>query len=222
MKFQFLAKPHVEYDESLNSVRILRAAKRVFIRDGGAVFSARGVAKEAKVSLGAVQHFFPSKHDLLSAMLEYVVNQYEGAYQKVFQKLPVNGRARLLGVIDLLNEDIWDQETRLFFVGFWALACHNADAAELKFEMYAYHINRLAGFIGAADPAISETRARELAIQLAAMFEGLMLFAGSRGRHLSSREQMSRMVKESVLALLSAAQSRTGGRRLKSVPGGRD
>lgn len=211
MKFQFLAKPHVDYDESLNSVKILKAAKRVFVRDGGAAFSARGVAKEAKVSLGAVQHFFPSKHDLLAAMLEYVVNQYEGGYQKLFQKLPLNGRARLLGVIDMLIRDIWDPDTRRFFIGFWALACHNESAAELKAEMYAYHVHRLGTFIGAAHPGISEARARALALQLAAMIEGLMLFSAPRGKKLASREQMSQMVKDTILELLpdAAAQRRS-------------
>jgi AcrR family transcriptional regulator len=83
MKFQFLAKPHVQYDESLKSVKILRAAKRVFVRNGGAAFSARGVAKEAKVSLGAVQHFFPSKNDLLAAMLEYVISDCSSSYRSM-------------------------------------------------------------------------------------------------------------------------------------------
>ncbi len=203
MKFQFLAKPHVEYDESMASVRVLKAAKRVFIRDGGALFSARRVAKEAKVSLGAVQHFFPTKHDLMAAMLEFVVNQYEGRYQKLFAKLPMNGRARLLGVIDLLVEDIWNLETRQFFIGFWALSCHNASAAELVSEMYAHHISRLGQFIGAGSLRITEARAQELAIQLAALIEGLMLFSAPRGKKICSQQAMARMVKKTILELLS-------------------
>jgi AcrR family transcriptional regulator len=205
MKFQFLAKPHVDFDESLNSVKILSAARRVFIRDGGAAFSTRGVAKEADVSLGAVQHFFRSKNELLSCMLEYAVNQFEGGDQSVFEKLPVNGRARLLGVIDILIEDIWDADCRQFFFNFWALACHNEAAAELKDALYRHHINRLAGFIGAAEPAITETRARELAVILAATIEGLMLFVGTRDVHVTTREHMNEMLKNNVLALLSVS-----------------
>lgn len=207
MKFQFLAKPHVEFDESLNSVRILSAARRVFIRDGGAAFSTRRVAKEASVSLGAVQHFFPSKNDLLSCMLEYAVNQFEGGDQSVFEKLPVNGRARLLAVIDIFIEDVWDSDCRQFFFNFWALACHNDAAAALRDAMYRHHVNRLAGFIGAAEPTITESRARELAVQIAAMIEGLMLFVGARDVHADSREQMSQMVKNSVLTLLSGSDA---------------
>jgi len=205
MKFQFLAKPHVDFDESLNSVKILSAARRVFIRDGGAAFSTRGVAKEANVSLGAVQHFFRSKNELLSCMLEYAVNQFEGGDQSVFETLPVNGRARLLGVIDILIEDVWDSDCRQFFFNFWALACHNEAAADLKDALYRHHINRLAGFIGAAEPTITEIHARDLAVQLAAMIEGLMLFVGTRDVHVATREQMSDMVKNSVLALLSGS-----------------
>lgn len=203
MKLEFPAKRHVGYDESHNSVRILHAAKRVFIRDGWATFSARRVAKEAKVSLGALQHFFPSKHDLLSSMLDFTKSQFEAEYNKVIQKLPVNGRARLLGVIDVLIEDIWNLDSRTFFFNFWAMACHDEDAAALKAEIYREYVAGLAASIGAAEPAISEEHAQELAIQVAAMIEGLTLFAGSQDAYVASREQMCKMVRRSVMTLLS-------------------
>jgi hypothetical protein len=109
----------------------------------------------------------------------------------------------LLAVIDMLIRDIWEPDTRRFFIGFWALACHDESVAELKSEMYAYHVQRLGAFIGAAQPGIAEARAKTLALQLAATIEGLMVFSVPNGKKFASRAQMSQMVKESFLELLS-------------------
>jgi AcrR family transcriptional regulator len=194
VRFHFPASPLLAPDESQKSARILRAAKRVFIRDGNAGFSARGVAKEARLSLGAVQHFYRTKHGLLAATLEYVVNQYEGAYQKLFDNLPDSHQARLLGVIDMLVKDIWDPESRKFFFALWALSCQNAFAAELVNEMYAFHVKRLETFIAAAHPSIAAGARREIAVQIAALLEGLMLFTDSRSKSLLTRRRMARAV----------------------------
>jgi AcrR family transcriptional regulator len=202
MNFHFSTVRRVGYRETLNSLKILQAAKQVFIRDGSEKFSARGVAKEAGLSLGAVQHFFPTKRDLLAAMLEYVVNAYEIAYQRLCDRLPMNGETRLLGVLDILIADIWKRDTRKFFFGFWALACHNSAAGELFSEMYSFHVKRIGTFLGAARPGLSEKRCEELAIQIAAMIEGLMLFSAPRGKRFTTRERMSHMVKETILRLL--------------------
>jgi hypothetical protein len=70
-------------------------------------------------------------------------------------------------------------------------------------EMYAYHLNRLGAFIGAAQPGISETRCRDLALQFGAMIEGLMLFSVPRGKGLASRDRMGRLVKDSLAKLLT-------------------
>ena len=203
MNFKFSTVQRAGYRQTPNSLKILQAAKRVFIRDGSGKFSSRGVAKEAGASLGAVQHFFPAKHDLLAAMLEYVVNEYESAYGKLCEQLPMNGETRLLGVIDILITDIWKKDTRKFFFGFWELACHNPTAGRLLDEMYVFHVNRLGAFIGAARPALSQVRCEELGMQTAALIEGLMLFSAPRARPLATRARMSRMVKESVLRLLT-------------------
>jgi AcrR family transcriptional regulator len=205
VRFQFLAAPRVEQDETRTSVRILRAAKRVFIRDGNAGFSARGVAKEAKLSLGAVQHFYRTKHSLLAATLEYVVNQYEIAYAKLFDVTPDAGPARLLGVIDYLLNDIWNRETRRFFMALWALSCNNSFAAELVSEMYAFHVRRLETFVAAAEPRVPPPERRAIAVQIAALLEGLMLFTGSGAKPLLSRKRMTLAVKRTAMNLLTTS-----------------
>src|SRR5258708_15067136 len=70
--------------------RILRAARRLFVHAGGAGFSARGVAKGAGVSLGAVPHLLPSKDALLGATLEHVLAVFHLAHERLPEELPLN------------------------------------------------------------------------------------------------------------------------------------
>ena len=202
MKFQFLAVPHVEHNETQKTLRILRAAKQLFIREGFAKFSARGVAKEARLSLGAVQHFYPTAHALLAATLEYVVNAYEGGYQKLERKVPAGGEARFVKILDYLLADIWKQDSRKFFFGLWALSSHNKFAAELLHEMYAHHAKRMSGFIAEANPALSDLQRHEISIQIIAMLEGLLLFSHKPGKTLVNRAQMDRMTRITVMSMI--------------------
>jgi len=185
--------------------RILRAARRLFVREGGAAFSARGVAKEAGVSLGAVQHFFPSKGALLAATLEHVLAEFRRAYERLQEELPFNAQARLLGVIDLLVADVWRQDSRKFFLGLHALSCHNAFAARLLSAMCEHHQRRLAGYIGAAGPHLTEQQCLDLALQLGAMLDGLMIYTGPRSHLITPRQRLATEIKQNVLRLISGA-----------------
>src|SRR4029079_16348528 len=122
------------FDENSSSLKIVKAAKQVFLRETDSGFSLRNVAKEAGLSLGAVQHFYPTRDKLMAAMLEFVVNEYEAAYERVFTGLPFNGEARLMGIVEYLALDITRAETRQFFFALWAFVCRNKSVASLLEE----------------------------------------------------------------------------------------
>jgi AcrR family transcriptional regulator len=181
--------------------RILLAAIRCFIRDGGAGFSARGVAKEAGCSLGAVQHFYPAKEQLLAAMLEQVLANYARFYDQLDTELPFNGEARLLGVVDYLVADAWKPEGRKFFFNLYALSCHNEFAARLFNEVYAHHRRRLAAYIGAARPHLSEQACFDLALQLSALTEGLMIYTAPGAKSTTLR-RLTETTRAAVLRMI--------------------
>jgi AcrR family transcriptional regulator len=182
--------------------RVLKAARTVFVRGGGASFSARGVAKEAGVSLGAVQHFFRTKNELLAGTLEHVLADFRREYDVLQAALPFNPEARLLGAIDILVADVWRQESRQFFFGLYALSGHNEFAQCLVNEVYEHHRRRLAQYLGAARPRLSERRCLDLALQIAALIEGLMIYTGPKSKAVKPRSRLAEIVKESVLHLI--------------------
>ena len=115
MRFNSPAIPRTDYQGAKQAGRILRAARTVFVRDGAAVFSARSVAREAGLSLGSVQHVFPTIAALMTGMLEHVITGYDLAYRKMVAQLPFSGDARLKAALDVLLRDICRQDTRRFF-----------------------------------------------------------------------------------------------------------
>jgi AcrR family transcriptional regulator len=182
--------------------RILQAARKVFVRNGGSSFSARGVAKEAGVSLGAVQHFFRTKDELLAATLEHVLADFRREYDRLQEALPFSAEARLLGAIEVLIEDVWRQDSRKFFFGFFALSGHNDFAQTLMNEVYAHHQRRFAMYLGAARPQLTEQQCLDLALQITAMIDGLMIYTAPGSRAVTPRSRLAQLVKTTVLRLI--------------------
>jgi len=210
------------YLQNKQSRRILQAAKDVFIREGGATFSARRVAKAAKLSLGSVQHVFPTMDELVTAMLEHVNDGYETAYQEMAARLPFNAEQRLGAYLDYLFEDICRHDMRKFWFGFWALSCHSKHVDSLLNRAYAHHCNNVAGFIGAARPGLSETRCRELATHVVALIDGMMLFTGLGEREFSIRSPLIRGLRKTIWDMISSdAPSQTPTLSAASAPGRR-
>ena len=185
------------------ALRVLRAAIRLFIKAGGAGFTTRGVAKEADLSLGAVQHFFRTKDQLMAAMLEQFLSDYGQAYDRLAAELPFNGEARLMGALDSLVADTWRPDARRFFFNLYALSCHNPFVARLFNEMYAHHRRRIAGFIGAARPKLTEQQCYDFALEVAALLEGLMVYTAPGANAIKSRGHLTELVKDSVRRLIS-------------------
>jgi AcrR family transcriptional regulator len=185
----------------------LRAAVALFTREGSASFSARGVAQEAGLSLGSVQHIFPSKDQLLAAMLQSRLSEYDAAQQRYAAELPFNGEQRLIGVLEHYLEDIWQPDTRKFFFNLFALSCHNHFAAHLVNEAYVFHRRLIASYVGAARPALTEPECLNIALQLAALIDGLMIYTAPGSKCVAKKADLTRMVTSTALSMLSATKS---------------
>src|SRR3974390_1578201 len=94
MRFKSVVVRRSTYEGTKKAKVILRAAATVFVRDGASAFSARRVAREARLSLGSLQHVFPTAESLLLGMLEDVITSYDEAYQRRLAKLPFDPAAR--------------------------------------------------------------------------------------------------------------------------------
>ncbi len=182
--------------------RILVAARRLFIDEGWAAFTARRVAREAGVSLGSLQHFFPTKEQLLAGTLEDVIDGYVRRYAELERNLPELGPERLLTVVDFLVDDLWRPETRHFFLNLLALGCHDDFAARLVNDIYARYRRRLAAYIALARPELAEHECLDLGLQVATLILGHHVYTAPDARAVPSRAQLGELVTRSVLRLI--------------------
>ena len=75
-------------------------------------------------------------------------------------------------------------------------------AQKLLNDTYAHHQRRLAAFLGAARPHLTESQCLDLALQIGAMLEGLMIYTGPGSRAVHPRSRLASIVKASVLRLI--------------------
>ncbi len=212
MRFRSTRRARSRHEGTRQADTILRAARAVFVRDGATGFSARRVAREAGLSLGSVQHVFPTADSLLVAMFEYVVNAYDERYQEMNHRLPLHARARWRAVVDLLVDDVFDPDTRRLFFGLWSLGCHNRLVGALLKEGYAHHTANLAGFIAGVRPDLDEDQCRATARQVAALIEGWMVYTPPT-LAARARSALRRTLTAGVEALVAAPQRARPSRR---------
>ena len=153
--------------------QILDAVERLLGRGGISAVTMRAVAEEAGVSLRLVQYYGSSKDDLLSAALERLSSRSVDAWTG--EATPDSVRECLVSfMLAALPTD--DASRALHRVGVsrevLAITGHPAAATA-----YRLHLTRIQNLIVdqclRADPAVSPSRAAELAAQAMSLVHGL-------------------------------------------------
>ncbi len=176
------ARPSVALAEGRSSkaaatiAQILVAGHRVFIRDGHAGLSLRKVAGEAGIAVGNVNYYFESKRALIEAVLCEALADYIEAHIAHFEADSQSPVEILLDVVAFYVSNA--RTTHSLFFHMWGFAASDASAKELIRKLYR-PIGRFIYFlVRAARPDASETRVREIVLQLFSLEEGVKLFIG--------------------------------------------
>lgn len=153
---------------------ILDAATDVLLEDGYGNFVYRTVAKRAEVEPGNVQYYFPTKRDLLSAVLQPELDNYLDRLQGEIEK----GRTEAEKIdlmVDYLMTDIRNERTLKLWLSIYGMATHDEEMAEMVSEWYRSYINSLAGYLQKVFPSLDNDRAYDAAVCVTAQFDGLMV-----------------------------------------------
>ena len=172
------------------ATKILASARRLLMQEGYAQFSMRNVARAAGLHLANLQYYFPTRSDLVHALLASTRDLYVQAYERLLEGVTDDPVRRFKIVLKYQLEDIFVTETRQFFVQLWALLSTEESADELLGELYSYDIEALGDIIQAMEPELSEGAVRQRATLLAGTIEGLMIVRGQLGRKDESGEAL--------------------------------
>lgn len=157
--------------------RLLDAVVSVLVEEGFEGVSVRKVAARAGVSIGAVQHHFPTKDVMLSAAMARASAEFE---QRLTARIPPDGTAEqaLRAVADELLA--LGPERRMASV-IWLAQLARASVHEPTRRTHAREWQEvedlLSGLLQASRPAVGPERSRDDAAHLLALLDGLAVAA---------------------------------------------
>ncbi|WCL53399.1 TetR/AcrR family transcriptional regulator [Gimibacter soli] len=166
---------------------ILNAARDVLINEGYPSLSMRKIAAKAGITLGNLSYYYATKSDLLLDLVDAIIQGYVGWWNVILADETLKAEDQFLQIIRMIIEDLDTRETTHFFPELWALANHEAFAAEAMEHVYSLVREMLIGIMRRLNPSHSDNEREALAYFICGSFEGQTVFAGYQGtgnRHL--------------------------------------
>lgn len=161
---------------------IVRAARQMLLDEGYAGVSVRKIASELGISVGNLQYYFPTKDDLVEAV---ITRETQRPIDLVTDlpwspdTLSTSMRAAVKALIGYYASDAG----RLYAIT-EALALHDRRYAKLKADGYAYVFSQIEQLVAVVSPDLAADRRGGLARVLVALIDGASLqvqFAGQGG-----------------------------------------
>ena len=163
---------------------VLAAAAEVMVEDGYAAFSMNRVASRAGMRLANVQYYFPTRHELVHALLSDIFARFR-------ESVPVGAPGESLTVaqqldrmLDWIMQSNADPADCAVVWSAWAIAAHDPKVNEILDQWYVEYRGFFYDLIRRAQPRVPARKAHRLAAMCAAVLEGssLQIGAGKKSR----------------------------------------
>jgi AcrR family transcriptional regulator len=153
---------------------VIAAARKVLLEEGYGNFVYRRVAAAAGVEPGNVQYYFANKRDLLWAVLEPELDNYQQRLENICQA----GRSQRDTVVEMVTfllADVRLEETLNLWLAIWSMAAHDAEIRAITGRFYTQYVKTLSASLQSAAPGLSTRGAEEAAWLITSEFDGLMV-----------------------------------------------
>ncbi|MGX2992736.1 TetR/AcrR family transcriptional regulator [Streptomyces sp. JNUCC 64] len=161
---------------------LLDAAERVLLSSGHAELSMRAVAASAGVRLGHLQYYFPSRSDLVAALLGRVLDRSQ---ERLRPLLAAASDPATLVTALLADQD--DPALVRLFTELWALAALDETVATAVRAFYTTYREEVAAHIQRGAPALPAEECRARAEVFVMLVEGASLFRSGIAGHRAPR-----------------------------------
>ena len=168
------------------SEKILDSAEIVLRRHGYAGFSTRRVAQEAAIALGNLTYHYPTKPELVQALISRLMTRYLDRFQQVL-------RTPERGVEDLVRwllEEAVAEEAMWLFRELWAMALHDEIVREAIDDLYDDLMSKVAATLETAYPSADPQTVRDFVQFIALISEGSTILYGTRRSRVTPRQRM--------------------------------
>jgi AcrR family transcriptional regulator len=188
--------------------RVIDAARELLMKGGYAQFSVRNVAAQAGLHLANVQYYFPTRDDLVRAIIKDTDVRYRAAYGKALADAPPDRVERFRALVDFALSDIARAPTRRFFIQLWGLLnALDGGTGKLLSEAYAIDIQHLSECVADLEPELDPADVRRRATLLAAMIEGLLVVHSAHSR---SKAEMKILISRAQQVCMQIARGHPG------------
>jgi len=140
--------------------------------------SVRRIAAAAGVSIGLINHHFPSINELIAEAYRQFSRELVSSLERALSSVPDSPRARLHVFIKAsLSPPTLDSDLLNVWIVFWGLHKHSHEIQRVHSEVYGAYIDLVRGLLSAvaAESGTKRFNPRLTAIGLIAMLDGLWL-----------------------------------------------
>jgi len=164
---------------------ILASAKRVLIEQGYAGFTTRLVADTAGISPGNLSYHFPSRTELLQAMVGQLVDEYASQFSAFLSRSSIAPERQLEFLVEWLLTDAVARESMRTFRELWAISLHDEVVRRSVDKLYDVLMEGVVRLLQGSHPKADIKSIRELVQMLALISEGsIVLYGTERNRQV--------------------------------------
>ena len=156
---------------------LLDHATALLIESGYAELSLRKIAARGGVRPGHLQYYFPTKQDVVRALLgRYLDRATRALEERRAEVADADPEHRLDAVLGAILADQRDSDHSRFLWELWALAARDPEVADAMQHFYRSYWRTIVAALLEVQPRLGRPRAERRAALLISMLEGLSLF----------------------------------------------
>ncbi len=153
---------------------IVAVAAGVLEREGLDRFVMRGIADRADMKLGNLQYYFPTRDDLLEAVVRHEFSQDLAAIDSSATEAPDRRLARIVRTLTAR----WSLRNGSVYLPIAVLALHDARLRQALSEIYATFHEMMSDAVREIDPSATPDIARRRAFLMTSLLDGASLQPG--------------------------------------------
>ncbi|WP_322058516.1 TetR/AcrR family transcriptional regulator [Paraburkholderia sp. J63] len=157
---------------------IIRVARKLLLENGPMDFSLRAVALKAGISVSNLQYYFPTRPDVLRAVMAPVIDAYLDALKQALQS-NASPRAAIEAILDLGLQDAKDSKNIPLWWHFFSFASTDPECAQMRDDWYDTITGEFAKLIRAVNPEHGAAESAHIAVLLISIVDGMTLHLGT-------------------------------------------
>lgn len=151
---------------------ILKAAAAILNKGGSENFSMNKVADEVGLSLSNVQYYFPTRKDLVWALLSGMLREVDDEARQLVSSHPSSDKKRLVAFIEHSLEMNAIPMNCAVAWNAWAMSRYDKDIKEILDKWYVGYLEIITTLVTKVNPKLSKQRQAFIATFISAAIEG--------------------------------------------------